>query len=87
MASLWSVNDASTSLMMQQFYHRLKQGMTKAEAIQAVQQDFISGKLTAKEAKSIARAGARPYIEGQPPPDSFEHPYFWAPFILIGNSL
>jgi CHAT domain-containing protein/tetratricopeptide (TPR) repeat protein len=87
MASLWAVNDASTALLMQQFYNRLSQGMTKAAAIQAVQQDFISGKLTASEAKSIARAGARPDVEGQLPPDSFSHPYFWAPFILIGNNL
>ncbi|MFM2432796.1 MAG: hypothetical protein RLZZ511_4010 [Cyanobacteriota bacterium] len=87
MASLWAVNDASTALLMQQFYQRLSQGMTKAAAIQAVQQDFISGKLTANEAQSIARAGARPDIEGQPPPNSFSHPYFWAPFILIGNNL
>jgi CHAT domain-containing protein/Flp pilus assembly protein TadD len=87
MASLWAVNDASTALLMQQFYQRLSQGMTKAEAIQAVQQDFISGKLTAKEALSIRGAGAVSDVEGQPPPDSFSHPYFWAPFILVGNSL
>lgn len=51
MASLWSVNDASTSLMMQQFYKQLATGkMTKAEALQIVQQQFITGKLTAKDA-------------------------------------
>ena len=88
LASLWSVNDASTALMMQQFYQTLSQTpLTKAQALQKIQQDFISGKLTTKEADAIPRAGGRRYIEGQPPITSLEHPYFWAPFILTGNHL
>ncbi len=84
LASLWSVNDASTALLMQQFYKNLSQTkLTKAEALQKVQQDFISGKFTTKEATNIR--AVRPHIEGQLPPDSFAHPYFWAPFTLTGN--
>jgi CHAT domain-containing protein len=87
LASLWSVNDASTALLMQQFYTHLSTGTaTKAQALQKAQQDFISGKLTAKEAETIARAGGRPYAPGQTPPGSFAHPYFWAPFVLMGNN-
>jgi CHAT domain-containing protein/tetratricopeptide (TPR) repeat protein len=86
-ASLWNVNDASTALMMQQFYKHLASGKTKVQALQQVQQDFILGKLTVKDADALDRAGARRYIEGQPPVDSLAHPYYWAPFILIGNSL
>jgi CHAT domain-containing protein len=87
LASLWSVNDASTALLMQQFYAHLSTGTaTKAKALQKAQQDFISGKLTAKEAETIARAGGRPYAPGQTPPGSFAHPYFWAPFVLMGNN-
>ena len=86
-ASLWQVNDPATALMMQQFYRYLAQGKTKAEALQQVQRDFITEKLTLKNVKDIDRAGGRRYIEGQPAPDSFAHPYYWAPFILIGNGL
>jgi CHAT domain-containing protein/Flp pilus assembly protein TadD len=86
LASLWSVNDASTALLMEQFYRRLSQKqLTKAQVLQSIQQDFISGKLTDKEAQAIDRASARPYTPGQPPPESFAHPYYWAPFILVGN--
>jgi CHAT domain-containing protein len=87
MASLWSVNDASTALMMQQFYQHLASGKTKAAALQLVQQDFIQGKLTTQDTDAIARAGGRRKVEGQLPVDSLAHPYYWAPFILIGNAL
>jgi CHAT domain-containing protein/tetratricopeptide (TPR) repeat protein len=88
-ASLWLVNDASTSLLMQRFYQNLAGGtMTKAEALRQVQRDFINGKLTAKDAPNrsdIAVQVTNP--RGQIGSQTFAHPYYWAPFILIGNSL
>ena len=38
-ASLWSVDDGATGLLMQQFYKHLKAGMEKAEALQAAQRE------------------------------------------------
>jgi CHAT domain-containing protein len=88
-ASLWNVNDASTALLMQQFYKNLAGGtMTKAEALRQVQRDFINGKLTAKDAPS--RSDIEVQVTNptrQIGPQTFAHPYYWAPFILIGNSL
>ena len=84
LASLWNVSDASTALLMQKFYTYLAQGKTKAEALQQVQTEFLNSKLTTQD---LPRAGVRLYIPGQLPPDSLGHPYYWAPFILIGNSL
>ena len=84
LASLWNVSDASTALLMQKFYTYLAQGKTKAEALQQVQTEFLNSKLTTQD---LPRAGVRLYIPGQLPPDSLAHPYYWAPFILIGNSL
>ncbi len=84
-ASLWQVNDPATALFMQQFYQHLKAGMSKAQAIQQVQKDFIQSKLTAKNApdRNIGVQADR----SSAIPLNYAHPYFWSPFILIGNSL
>ena len=91
-ASLWVVNDSSTALMMQHFYTHLTQGKTKVEALQLVQQDFIAGRLKATDAPGRSR---EPQINLTVDPGiidrrssltDYTHPYFWAPFILIGNS-
>jgi CHAT domain-containing protein len=48
-ASLWNVDDASTSLLMQQFYQNLATGkMTKAEALRQAQLSLLQGKLQLK---------------------------------------
>lgn len=89
-ASLWNVNDVSTALMMQQFYKHLADGMTKAEALKTVQQDFIRSTLTAKDApaRSDILVTVAPGVRTlQNSAATFSHPYYWAPFILIGNSL
>jgi CHAT domain-containing protein len=97
MASLWLVNDGSTSLLMQQFYKNLANGtsekpMTKAEALRQAQLSMLQGKVTAKDAPAGTRLGVVPKPEAQTTaansrsPD-FSHPYYWAPFILIGNGL
>ncbi|WP_432809409.1 CHAT domain-containing protein [Pantanalinema sp. GBBB05] len=63
LASLWTVNDTSTALLITQFYQALTQpDMTRAEAVQQAQLALLHH-------------------------PKFQHPYFWAPFILVGNWL
>lgn len=71
-ASLWSVADASTGLLMQKFYQfrtRGGQPASKAEALREAQLALLHKEVKAPDASQ----------------KDYSHPYFWAPFILIGN--
>ncbi len=59
-ASLWNVDDQSTSKLMTRFYQSLASGQTKAEALRQAQLSLLT--------------------DGS-------HPFFWAPFVLVGNWL
>jgi CHAT domain-containing protein len=59
-ASLWSVDDASTSDLMVDLYGGLRKREARAEALRQAQLALLSDPDTA-------------------------HPYYWAPFILIGD--
>ena len=94
LATLWSVADESTSLVMSEFYRLRKEKpeLTKAEAIQQAQLAMIEGRLkpTTKEEKNRAElvgggqgASGKPFVFDKAKP--FAHPYYWSPFVLIGN--
>ena len=62
-ATLWSISDNSTSMLVGEFYEQLKNpSMTKALALRQAQ--------------------LRVLAEQQ-----FQHPFYWSPFLLIGNWL
>jgi CHAT domain-containing protein len=94
MASLWLVNDASTSQLMQQFYGNLANKtatapMTKAQALRQAQLTMLRDNASTTE-NTDDRASITPVPTSGTPNSSaagFSHPYYWAPFILIGNGL
>ncbi|EAZ92972.1 CHAT domain-containing protein [Crocosphaera chwakensis] len=60
-ASLWNVDDQSTSELISQFYKILSQsGVTKAEALRQAQLSLLHS-------------------------SEYQHPFYWAPFVLVGN--
>jgi CHAT domain-containing protein/tetratricopeptide (TPR) repeat protein len=101
-ASLWPVADASTSLMMQRFY-RIREsspGKTKLEALREAQLEMLRGTGNpagnAEPARGVMVKAAHEN-EGNPaaeaarfsadPKAPYAHPYYWAPFFLMGNWL
>ncbi|MBD2728530.1 CHAT domain-containing protein [Nostoc sp. FACHB-892] len=60
LATLWSIDDRSTTDVMSEFYRQLKAGVNKAEALQRAQLSVFANE---------------------------KAPYFWAPYVLVGNWL
>ncbi|MDX2229924.1 MAG: CHAT domain-containing protein [Leptolyngbyaceae cyanobacterium bins.349] len=88
-ASLWQVNDPSTALLMQHFYKYLAEGKTKAQALQEAQKALITGNHNTVGGKraDIEVVDSRTGNSRTVSSDTLQHPYYWAPFILIGNGL
>lgn len=88
-ASLWSVSDGGTQALMSAFYAALQNGnITKAEALRLAQVALITGDYKVLGEKR--GLGVQQVINNSVPPKvsaSLNHPYYWAPFILIGNGL
>ncbi|MEH1834499.1 MAG: CHAT domain-containing protein [Nostoc sp.] len=74
-ASLWSVDDGGTQVLMSAFYGILSTDkLTKTEALRQAQISLITGDWKAISHNVLVAAVS-----------NFSHPYYWAPFILIGN--
>ncbi|MDR2461271.1 MAG: tetratricopeptide repeat protein [Deltaproteobacteria bacterium] len=91
LATLWPVNDTSTGILMSNFYRIRYEGntMDKASALRLAQIELMSERSNAQPNKrgivlasfeSIKMPAAKPW-EGK----GFSHPYYWAPFVLMGN--
>lgn len=84
-ASLWNVNDLSTRLLMEQFYNRLAQDtpespVATAQALRLAQLALLNGEEQQLEQQNDNRSS-------NTQKNPFRHPYYWAPFILMGSGL
>jgi len=91
LATLWKVADEGTSMFMSEFYRNKQTNprISKAEAIRLAQKAMIDGKIKSTGIGGGCRAELNPGTGQKPfkcdPNAPFSHPYFWSPFVLIGN--
>jgi CHAT domain-containing protein len=72
LATLWAVGDTFTAELMGRFYQDLKQtGGKKAESLRSAQLLLLD---------SLKQNPPFPELKNLPP-----HPYYWAPYVLVGN--
>jgi len=85
-SSLWEVNDSSTGELMADFYQRWVSGagkVAKVEALRQAQLDLLLGK--AKPKSGSEGRGLETGAPAEDVPEGYAHPYYWAPFVLMGN--
>jgi CHAT domain-containing protein len=90
--SLWPVDDASTAILMAAFYRRLAAGTVPVDALRAAQL-HVRGLGVAEAAAELAAlravvpASTRDVFNRLGPVGAagYDHPYHWAPFVLVGT--
>jgi CHAT domain-containing protein/Tfp pilus assembly protein PilF len=81
--SLWKVSDNSTVELIRSFYKNL-QNMSKAEALRKAQLDLMNSKIQYTLKRGGRGITISPGYKAGLTIDC-SHPYFWAPFILVGD--
>ena len=94
LGTLGPVADASTAVIMQEFYRNVRQAeQSKAEALRQAQLALLHGGNAGPSPNTAERAAARVpqetsqavfAVDAKRP---YAHPYYWAPLILMGNWL
>ncbi len=87
LGSLWSVSDSSTAQLMDHLYANLKNGLPKAEALRQAQITMIHSASTGQFEDQRGGLGVVPTRNAQTSKTigNYSDPFYWAPFILIGN--
>jgi filamentous hemagglutinin family protein len=89
LASLWLVSDEGTLGLMTEFYKQLQETTTKSEALRLAQLAMLRGEVRLEGGNLVTPQGTFPLNEelrrlgnGD---RSFQHPYFWSGFTMVGN--
>lgn len=89
LGSLWDISDVGTLALMSEFYTHLQKTSTRAEALRRAQAALRNGTVRIENGAlvtSTIRVALPPALtKSSSVPHSFQHPYYWAGFTLVGN--
>jgi len=88
LGSFWYVSDDGTLGLMTEFYSQLQTAPIKAEALRQTQLGLLEERVRIENSQLFVSSGTVPL-----PPElaqkisdkTFDHPYYWSAFTLIGN--
>jgi CHAT domain-containing protein len=88
LGSLWSVSDEGTLGLMSEFYRNLKTAPIRAAALRDAQISLLRGQVTVTNGQLQFPDGSKVEL---PPAATRQdninliHPYYWAPYTVVGN--
>lgn len=88
MGSLWEVSDVGTLALMSEFYIQLQKSPTRAEALRRAQVALRKGTVRIENGTlvtSTIRVPLPPALQQHSEVRSFDHPFYWSAFALVGN--
>ena len=81
LVSLWPVSSQATVKLMEQFYKNLKSGKSKSESLRLAQLSMMNNsQLQNTDTRGLIRITSKSNISTKS-----VHPFYWAPFVLIGE--
>jgi len=103
LVSLWQADDFATRVLMERFYQELVHGLPPATALRKAQcyvlhmpatrvwellcDDGLSPDKATAEINRLLAVGGFSLAQGIGQQPVFSHPYYWAPFFLVGDRL
>jgi CHAT domain-containing protein len=87
LGSLWAVSDEGTLGLMSEFYRNLKTAPIRAAALRSAQVSLLKGQVTVTNGQLQFPDGSKVTLPPATRQDNINliHPYYWAPYTVVGN--